>query len=44
MRKVVELKFGALPNKELRTLRQWPTIHEKVFPLHFLGTRLKEHI
>ena len=36
--KVVDLKFAALPNKELRSLRGWPTFHEKMFLLDSFGT------
>ena len=46
VRKVVNLKFTALPNKELRSLRHSSTIHEKMFHLHSLGThnlRIKFH-
>ena len=38
VKKVVDLKFATLPNKELRSLRHWPTFHEKMFPLHSFGT------
>ena len=38
VKKVIDLKFTALPNKELRSLRRWPTFLEKMFPLHSFGT------
>ena len=44
MKKVVDLKFAALPNKELRSLRRWTTFQEKISFLYtlqghsFLGT------
>ena len=38
VKKVIDLKFAALPNKELRSLRRWPTFLEKMFPLHSFGT------
>ena len=38
VRKIVDLKFAASPNKNLRRLRRWLTFQEKMFPLHSLGT------
>ena len=40
LRKVVDLKFGTLANKELRSLKRWLTLHENMFPLHSLGTHI----